>query len=33
MTRRKVVYYDNDDGNYYDPDTDMYMTYDEFQEI
>ena len=32
MTRSgKVVYYDNDDGNYYDPDTDMYMTYDEFK--
>lgn len=32
MTRSgKVVYYDNDDGNYYDPDTDMYMSYDEFK--
>jgi len=27
----KVVYYDPKEGSYYDPDTDMYMTYDEFQ--
>ena len=27
----KVVYYDPKEGKYYDPDTDMYMTYDEFQ--
>ena len=27
----KVVYYDPKEGKYYDPDTDMYMSYDEFQ--
>ena len=27
----KVVYYDPKEGKYYDSDTDMYMTYDEFQ--
>ena len=27
----KVVYYDPKEGSYYDPDTDMYMSYDEFQ--
>jgi hypothetical protein len=27
----KVVYYDPKEGSYYDPDTDIYMTYDEFQ--
>ena len=27
----KVVYYDPKEGKYYDPDTDIYMTYDEFQ--
>ena len=27
----KVVYYDPKAGKYYDPDTDMYMSYDEFQ--
>ena len=26
----KVVYYDPKEGSYYDPDTDMYMSYDEF---
>ena len=32
MTRSgKVVYYDNVEGKYYDPDTDMYMTYDEWK--
>jgi hypothetical protein len=29
----KVVYYDPKEGSYYDPDTDMYMTYDEFREL
>lgn len=28
----KVVYYDPKEGSYYDPDTDMYMSYDEFQQ-
>ena len=27
----KVVYYDPKEGKYYDPDTDMYLSYDEFQ--
>ena len=27
----KVVYYDPKEGSYYDPDTDMYMSYDEFR--
>ena len=27
----KVVYYDPKEGAYYDPDTDMYMSYDEFR--
>ena len=27
----KVVYYDPKEGSYYDPDTDMYISYDEFQ--
>ena len=27
----KVVYYDPKEGKYYDPDTDMYMSYDEYQ--
>ena len=27
----KVVYYDPKEGSYYDPDTDIYMSYDEFQ--
>jgi hypothetical protein len=27
----KVVYYDPREGSYYDPDTDIYMSYDEFQ--
>jgi len=32
MTRSgKVVYYDNNEGKYYDPDTDMYLTYDEWK--
>ena len=32
MTRSgKVVYYDNVEGKYYDPDTDMYMTYDDWK--
>lgn len=29
----KVVYYDPKEGSYYDPDTDMYMTYDEFRAL
>ena len=29
----KVVYYDPKEGSYYDPDTDMYMSYDEFQAL
>ena len=28
----KVVYYDPKEGKYYDPDTDIYMSYDEWQE-
>ena len=28
----KVVYYDPKEGKYYDPDTDMYLSYDEFQQ-
>jgi len=28
----KVVYYDPKEGSYYDPDTDMYISYDEFQD-
>ena len=28
----KVVYYDPKEGSYYDPDTDMYLSYDEFQQ-
>jgi hypothetical protein len=32
MTRSgKVVYYDPKEGKYYDPDTDMYMSYDEWR--
>jgi len=31
MLSGKVVYYDPKEGSYYDPDTDMYMSYDEFQ--
>ncbi len=32
MTRSgKVVYYDHVEGKYYDPDTDMYLTYDEWK--
>jgi hypothetical protein len=32
MTRSgKVVYYDHLEGKYYDPDTDMYLTYDEWK--
>lgn len=29
----KVVYYDPKEGSYYDPDTDMYMSYDEFRAL
>ena len=29
----KVVYYDPKEGAYYDPDTDMYLSYDEFKEL
>lgn len=29
----KVVYYDPKEGSYYDPDTDMYMTYDEWKAL
>jgi len=29
----KVVYYDPKEGAYYDPDTDMYMSYDEFRKL
>ena len=28
----KVVYYDPKEGKYYDPDTDIYLTYDEFRQ-
>ena len=32
MTRSgKVVYYDNKEGKYYDPDTDMYLSYDDYK--
>ena len=32
MTRSgKVVYYDNNEGKYYDPDTDMYLSYDDYK--
>jgi len=34
MTRSgKVVYYDNDKGDYYDPDTDMYIDYEDFKAL
>ena len=29
----KVVYYDPKEGKYYDPDTDMYMSYEEFKSL
>ena len=29
----KVVYYDPKEGKYYDPDTDMYLTYDEWKSL
>ena len=29
----KVVYYDPKEGSYIDPDTDMYLTYDEWKEL
>ena len=29
----KVVYYDPKEGKYYDPDTDMYLSYDEFKAL
>ncbi len=29
----KVVYYDPKEGSYYDPDTDMYMSYEDFKEL
>jgi len=29
----KVVYYDPKEGSYYDPDTDMYISYDDFQAL
>tara|TARA_B100000900_G_scaffold34967_1_gene26353 strand:+ start:14943 stop:15791 length:849 start_codon:yes stop_codon:yes gene_type:complete len=29
----KVVYYDAKEGSYYDPDTDMYMSYEDFKEL
>ena len=32
MMSGKVVYYDPKEGAYYDKDTDMYMSYDEFQQ-
>lgn len=28
----KVLYYDPKEGKYYDPDTDMYLSYDEYME-
>ena len=34
MTRSgKVVYYDNKEGSYYDPDTDMYISYDDWKKL
>jgi len=29
----KVVYYDPKEGSYYDPDTDTYLTYDEWRDL
>ena len=29
----KVIYYDPTEGSYYDPDTDMYISYDDFQAL
>jgi len=29
----KVVYYDPREGAYYDPDTDTYLTYEEWKEL
>ena len=29
----KVVYYDPKEGSYYDPDTDMYMSYEEYKAL
>ncbi len=29
----KVVYYDAKEGSYYDPDTDIYMSYEDFKEL
>ena len=29
----KVVYYDPKEGKYYDPDTDMYISYEDFQNL
>ena len=29
----KVVHYDPKEGSYIDPDTDMYLTYDEWKEL
>ena len=29
----KVVYYDPKEGKYYDPDTDMYISYEDFQQL
>lgn len=29
----KVVYYDPKEGSYYDPDKDVYLTYEEWREL
>ena len=29
----KVLYYDRKEGAYYDPDTDTYLTYEEWKEL
>ncbi len=29
----KVVYYDPKEGSYYDPDQDIYLTYEEWKEL
>lgn len=33
LANGKVVYYDDKEGSYYDPDTDMYISYDDYREM
>lgn len=33
LANGKVVYYDDKEGSYYDPDTDMYISYDDYKEM